>query len=188
MTGTYPCEACLGPAATPYPGERTHMKVKSPRVRTAVIGGVAALALAVAGLAAVTLGAVGQTSSRSAVHVATAGRAELTAKARTALTRYLRENQPTVHLVKPGGVNLKAGTSSTTAVGSFNWSGYVNSSTAGAFTAVSGTWRQPATVCSPEQRLASFWVGLDGFNDATVEQLGTTAYCFEGVPYYFTWG
>jgi Peptidase A4 family len=162
------------------------MKPKSPRVRTTVIGCVAALALAVAGLAAVSLAAAGHSSARSAAHV-TASRAELTAKARISLTRYLREDRPTVHLVRPGGVALKEGARSTTSVGSFNWSGYVNSATAGAFTAASGTWRQPATVCSPEQRLTAFWVGLDGFDNDTVEQLGTLAYCFEGVPYYFSW-
>jgi hypothetical protein len=162
------------------------MKLKSPRVRTTVIGCVAALALAVAGLAAVSLAAAGHTSARSAAHV-TASRAGLTAKARIALTRLLSESRPRAQMVKPGGVNLTAGAHGATAVGSYNWSGYADVSTAGTFTGVSGTWRQPATVCSPEQRLTAFWVGLDGFNNETVEQLGTLAYCFEGVPTYFTW-
>jgi Peptidase A4 family len=163
------------------------MKLKSPRARATVIGCVAALALAVGGLAAVTLAAVGHSSARSAAH-ATASNAELTAKARAALTRYLREYRPRAQLVKPGGVNLSAGARGTSAVGSYNWSGYADvSTTANTFTGVSGTWRQPATVCSPEQRLTAFWVGLDGFNNETVEQLGTLAYCFEGVPTYFTW-
>jgi Peptidase A4 family len=187
MTGTNPSEACPGPAVTPYPGERTHMKVKSPRVRTTVVGGVAALALAVAGLAAVSLAAVGSTPSRPAAHVAAASRAELTAKARIALTRYLSQDRPRAQLVKPGGVNQNAQASGASAVESFNWSGYADVSTAGAFTGASATWRQPATVCSPEQRLTAFWVGLDGFDNATVEQLGTLAYCFEGLPYYFSW-
>jgi len=161
--------------------------MKSPRVRTTVIGGVAALVLAVAGLAAVTLGAAGQTSSRSAAHVAAASKAELTAKARTALTRYLSQSQPRAQLVTPGGANQNAKASGASAVESFNWSGYADTSTAGAFTAVSATWRQPATVCSPEQRLTAFWVGLDGFDNETVEQLGTLSYCFEGQPFYFSW-
>ncbi len=164
------------------------MKVKSPRVRTTVIGCVAALALAVAGLAAVTLGAVGHASSRSAAHVTTASKAELSAKARIALTRYLSEGyRPTARLAKPGGVNLNAKASGASAVESFNWSGYADVSTAGAFTGVSATWRQPATVCSAEQRLTAFWVGLDGFDNETVEQLGTLDWCFEGVPYYYSW-
>jgi Peptidase A4 family len=162
------------------------MNVTSPRVRTTVIGCVAALALAVGGVIVVAL-AAGHPSSRPAAHAAAATKAELTAKARIALTRYLSENRPRAQLVKPGGVNQNAKASGASAIESFNWSGYADVSTAGAFTGVSGTWRQPATVCSPEQRLTAFWVGLDGFDNETVEQLGTLAYCFEGVPYYFTW-
>lgn len=30
-------------------------------------------------------------------------------------------------------------------------------------------------------------MGLDGFDNQTVEQDGTLAYCFEGAAYYFTW-
>jgi Peptidase A4 family len=163
------------------------MNVKRPRVRTIVISSVTALVLVVGGLLAVTLAAVGHAPARPA-HVTAANKAELTAKARLALTRYLSEGyQPRVKLAKPGGTNATAGARSASALESFNWSGYADSSTAGAFTAVAGTWRQPATVCSPEQRLTAYWVGLDGFDNATVEQLGTLAYCFEGLPYYFSW-
>jgi hypothetical protein len=163
------------------------MNARRPRARTIVISSVTALALA-GGLLAVTLAAVGHASSRPAAHVTAASKAELTAKARLALTRYLsRGYQPRVQLAKPGGTNLNASARGASALESFNWSGYADSSTAGAFTAVSGTWRQPATACSPEQRLTSYWVGLDGFDNATVEQLGTLAYCFEGLPYYFSW-
>ena len=73
---------------------------------------------------------------------------------------------------------MTAGARSASALESFNWSGYADSSTAGAFTAVSGTWRQPATACSPEQRLTAYWVGLDGVDNATVEQLGITPLTF----------
>jgi hypothetical protein len=31
------------------------------------------------------------------------------------------------------------------------------------------------------------WVGLDGFNDNSVEQLGTATQCYEGVEYYTEW-
>ena len=163
------------------------MNVKRPRVRTMVISAVAALGLAVASLAAATL-AAGHAAARPASHVTAASKAELTAKARIALTRYLTQGyKPRVQLAKPGGVNVNAGPRAASAVESFNWSGYADTSTAGAFTAVSGAWRQPATACSPEQRLTAYWVGLDGFDNATVEQLGTLAYCFEGLPYYFSW-
>ena len=162
------------------------MNVERPRARTIVISVVAALGLAVASLVAATL-AVGHVSSRSA-HVTAASRAELTAKARLALTRYLSQGyKPKIKLAKPGGVNQSAKASGASAVESFNWSGYADTSTAGAFTGVSAKWRQPATFCGPEQRLTAFWVGLDGFDNQTVEQLGTLAWCFQGLPYYFSW-
>jgi len=165
------------------------MKLKRPRVAATVIGSVAALAMAVAGVAAVSLAAASHQGAARPAHVATAAKAELSAKARVALTRILREGyKPSAELVKPGEVNLKAGASGTTSVGSYNWSGYADSSTtANTFTGVSATWRQPATQCSPEQELTAYWVGLDGFSNATVEQDGTLAYCFEGVAYYYTW-
>jgi hypothetical protein len=165
------------------------MKLKRPRVAATVIGSVAALAMAVAGAAAVSLAAAGHQGAARPAHVATAAKAELSAKARVALTRILREGyKPSAELVKPGEVNLKAGASGTTSVGSYNWSGYADSSTtANTFTGVSATWRQPATQCSPEQELTAYWVGLDGYSNATVEQDGTLAYCFEGVAYYYTW-
>ena len=167
------------------------MKVKRPRVAAMVIGSVAALAMAVAGAAAVSLAGAGHSAGQAArpAHVATASKAELSAKARIALTRLLREGyKPSAELVRPGGANLKAGASGTTSVGSYNWSGYADTSTTpNTFTAVSATWRQPATVCSPEQELTAYWVGLDGYSNQTVEQDGTLAYCFEGVAYYYTW-
>jgi hypothetical protein len=165
------------------------MKLKRPGVAATVIGSVAALAMAVAGAAAVSLATAGHQGAARPAHVATAAKAELSAKARVALTRILREGyKPSAELVKPGEVNLKAGASGTTSVGSYNWSGYADSSTtANTFTGVSATWRQPATQCSPEQELTAYWVGLDGFSNATVEQDGTLAYCFEGVAYYYTW-
>ena len=164
------------------------MRVNRPRVAAIVIGSVAALAMAVGGMAAVTLAAAGNTAARPA-HVSTASKAELSAKARIALTRFLREGyKPSAELVRPGGANLKAGASGTTAIGSFNWSGYADSSaTPNTFTAVSAKWRQPGTVCSPEQELTAYWVGLDSYSNETVEQDGTLAYCFKGVAYYYTW-
>jgi hypothetical protein len=166
------------------------MKLKRPRVAATVIGSAAAVAMAVAGVAAVSLAAAShQGAGRPAHVVTTAAKAELSVKARVALTRLLREGyKPRAELVKPGQVDLNAGASGTTAVGSYNWSGYADSSTtANTFTGVSATWRQPATQCSPEQELTAYWVGLDGYSNSTVEQDGTLAYCFEGVAYYYSW-
>ena len=43
--------------------------------------------------------------------------------------------------------------------------------------------------CNAEDQITSNWVGLDGFGNspATVEQLGTISWCFQGTPTYFTW-
>jgi hypothetical protein len=114
------------------------------------------------------------------------------ARARASLLRYLKQDQPLANLVnqgglQPGGRSITAHPAAPSQAATYNWGGYVDSSSPGAFTAVSGSWVQPATFCSPEQRVTAFWVGLDGWTDPTVEQDGTIAYCFEGVPYYYSW-
>jgi len=75
-----------------------------------------------------------------------------------------------------------------TASGSFNWSGYADTATKHqTFTKVSGAWTTPSVTCNAEDQITSNWVGLDGFNSSTVEQLGTISWCFRGAPTYFTW-
>jgi hypothetical protein len=76
----------------------------------------------------------------------------------------------------------------TTAVGSYNWSGYADtSSTAQTFKSVVGHWTVPAVKCTPEDRLESSWVGLDGATTNTVEQTGTLSWCYKGSPVYQSW-
>jgi Peptidase A4 family len=164
------------------------MRVKRPRGRKMVISSVAALALAtaatVAGAAVTAVSLTGHAASPAA-HVA----AGQSAKARAALLRYLHEGyRPQVDLAQPSGPALKAGSADTGAVEAYNWSGYADyTSTPNAFSAVSGTFTQPGTVCTREQELTATWVGIDGYNTDTVEQDGTLAWCFEGAPYYYTW-
>ena len=80
-----------------------------------------------------------------------------------------------------------------TAVASANWSGYADVESASKTVSyASGDWTMPAVHCpsAPYQNQDAFlasWVGIDGFTDATVEQLGTAAQCFEGVTYYYVW-
>jgi hypothetical protein len=168
------------------------MKVTGPRVRSRVAGVAAALALAAGGTAALTVG----TATHSAAQPAARHDAALAVEAHASLLRYLSKNKgwniPVPgggpHGVTPSTVNASAGPHGAGTAASYNWSGYADSTTtAGTFTAVSGSWAQPATFCTPEQRLTAFWVGLDGFANGTVEQDGTLAYCFEGQPYYYTW-
>jgi len=70
-------------------------------------------------------------------------------------------------------------------VSSTNWSGYadVNST----FSKVTASWTEPSVRCTAQTSLAAFWVGIDGYRSATVEQDGTLAECYLGTAYYYTW-
>jgi Peptidase A4 family len=87
----------------------------------------------------------------------------------------------------PGGLtpHLAGGPSPTV---SGNWSGYADTTTS-TFTDVKGTWTEPSAVCpSKKHPYSSFWVGLDGFTNATVEQLGTDSDCDgKNKPAYDAW-
>ena len=80
-----------------------------------------------------------------------------------------------------GGPMIRAVQSGVTGGGiptiSENWSGYAVTSTK-KFNYVYASFVQPAITCpGVKKQLTSNWVGLDGFNDETVEQDGTFAYC-----------
>jgi hypothetical protein len=77
-------------------------------------------------------------------------------------------------------IRLRQGTSS-------NWSGYAAYGAPGQFTSVSGSWTQPSVSCSSQNASSSYWVGLDGYSDSTVEQLGTEGDCVNGAPRYYAW-
>lgn len=69
---------------------------------------------------------------------------------------------------------------------SSNWSGYavVGSS----FTQARGSWIVPAVDCAATPNgSASFWVGIDGWVDDTVEQTGTDSDCDGDKPSYYAW-
>lgn len=58
-----------------------------------------------------------------------------------------------------------------------NWSGYAvpldTSKTSDTFSLVQGAWVVPAVTGGKSATYSSSWVGLDGYNDGTVEQTGT---------------
>ena len=58
-----------------------------------------------------------------------------------------------------------------------NWSGYAvpldTSGISDTFSAVVGTWKVPAVTGSRSATYLATWVGLDGYDDGTVEQTGT---------------
>jgi hypothetical protein len=78
----------------------------------------------------------------------------------------------------------------TTVSSSTNWSGYA---AVGNYTSVSANWTQPVGTCTSNSSrntlYSSFWVGLDGFTDAsnTVEQDGTEVDCDGKTPSYYSW-
>jgi hypothetical protein len=73
-----------------------------------------------------------------------------------------------------------------------NWAGYVVASSATtktSFSAVSGSWTQPAVDCSagfPSH--SAFWIGLGGYSGEHLEQTGTSADCSaSGQAAYSVW-
>jgi hypothetical protein len=70
-------------------------------------------------------------------------------------------------------------------VETYNWSGYAD--TGSGYNEVSGSWTEPSASCGSELTLAAFWVGIDGYNDGTVEQDGTLIECYDGTPYQYSW-
>jgi len=134
---------------------------------------------------AVTLSGVTATTVAAPARASHAPSARFLAEARIALVHYLRHNHPQAMLVHARRAHA---VKNVTATQSFNWSGYADAaSTAQTFTKVSGAWTAPSVTCSAEDQITSDWVGLDGFNSNTVEQLGTISWCFQGAPTYFTW-
>ena len=68
---------------------------------------------------------------------------------------------------------------------STNWAGYVAKGQTFAF--IRGSWVVPRVTCSSSDAVASFWVGMDGYQSRTVEQVGSLGYCHHGRPTYYTW-
>ena len=71
-----------------------------------------------------------------------------------------------------------------------NWSGYVDvacGTCALRFVATSFTLPSLNCANSPAGSYASFWAGLDGVGDSTVEQIGTEAACSAGTASYAAW-
>lgn len=69
---------------------------------------------------------------------------------------------------------------------SSNWSGYAV--VGREFRQARGSWIVPAVDCSVTPNASvSFWVGIDGWDNATVEQTGTDSDCNGGSPAYYAW-
>lgn len=77
----------------------------------------------------------------------------------------------------PGGVQVFT---------SENWGGYAVIGSD--FTDATGTWTVPAVDCTSDPNSsASFWVGIDGWTNSTVEQTGTDSDCDGTHASYYAW-
>ena len=116
------------------------------------------------------------------IAASTDGSAATQALLATLRSASLRPNQPVPGQAIPKGRGASRQLSE-------NWSGYaVDDRRDNSYSTVTGTWRQPGVTCTPsEDEMSSFWVGLDGYDSGTVEQVGTLAWCYQGRPYYYTW-
>ena len=69
-----------------------------------------------------------------------------------------------------------------------NWAGYVVSRDDVRITEIHGAWVQPAVRCdSVKKANSSFWIGIDGSGNDTLQQIGTEADCIGGQARYYTW-
>jgi hypothetical protein len=87
---------------------------------------------------------------------------------------------------KAAGVHPDRVEGDVTVTESNNWSGYAV--TGALFTQARGSWTVPAVDCDAvPNSSASFWVGIDGWDNATVEQTGTDSDCDGEKAAYYAW-
>jgi hypothetical protein len=81
-------------------------------------------------------------------------------------------------------------------VDSGNWSGYADAAKSGvSLRYIQANWNIPSINCANSQMgtsgyaYDSNWVGLDGYTSGTVEQTGTSGYCYgtTSSPQYYAW-
>jgi hypothetical protein len=66
------------------------------------------------------------------------------------------------------------------------WSGYAVTGD-GPYTKITGRWTVPTMNCSHGRGDASPWVGIDGWSNNTVEQIGIDLDCYNGTGSYHPW-
>ena len=166
--------------------------MKRPLVRSAMLLLAAPLVL----LLLVVQGTPGSVSASGKAPSAAA-----VAQARAKFIKVMSAHAPAVGggrgWVSPGaqghGAVKAAANGSVTGSQSINWSGYADTESATkTVSQVSGDWTIPSIKCLPapyenQDAFIADWVGIDGYTDQTVEQLGTATQCFEGVEYYYVW-
>lgn len=93
------------------------------------------------------------------------------------------------HVPGPKSKNPRAPKNQAT---STNWAGYVaaNNLTTPAqnsVSAVSGSWLVPSILPSSNNSYSAIWVGIDGYNSPTVEQIGTSHNYINGAVQHYAW-
>jgi hypothetical protein len=68
---------------------------------------------------------------------------------------------------------------------SSNWSGYAV--TGATYSSVTGTWVTPAASASRKASYSSSWVGIDGYNNSDLIQVGTDSDYYHGAAHYSAW-
>jgi hypothetical protein len=94
--------------------------------------------------------------------------------------RNLRSSRP--HVEELEGRLVPSATIYTT-----NWSGYAVTTRAGAVNAASGSWMVPTALRTAITAYSSAWVGIDGANSNSVEQIGTDSDWVNNRPVYYAW-
>lgn len=86
-----------------------------------------------------------------------------------------------------GSLTLKP-TSAYADLDSDNWSGYVTPQVSGKYTGTTTVFTVPTGItCGSTDTASSFWAGVDGWGDNTVEQDGIEANCTGGAPSLYAW-
>lgn len=72
--------------------------------------------------------------------------------------------------------------------GNAKWTGYIDVADPNVkLRYVQSTFTVPTVTCTSSGSEASFWVGLDGYGNSTVEQAGLSTNCHGGQPVYQDW-
>jgi len=99
--------------------------------------------------------------------------------------------RPMIGSARPGpAIQPDASGRTLNVIKSSNWSGYAaHLPRKHVYHSVSASWVQPRARCaaSTGDEFASFWVGLDGYNSTSVEQIGTDSDCDGTTPTYYGW-
>ncbi|MCI4335844.1 MAG: G1 family endopeptidase [Thermoplasmata archaeon] len=76
----------------------------------------------------------------------------------------------------------------TNSTSSTNWAGYAVSASTGSVSMANASWVEPTiSKCPTKTEYAAFWVGIDGYTSASVEQTGTDSDCSHGKAVYYAW-